>query len=156
MATLKDMYYTIAEAAKEFSVSRQTIYRWVEDNKIPMEKIGGIILVEKKAIQEYATKKMYESFRQMMYTHTLESLRQELGANKDDKITQAKPEKEYLVFLVSHKNGECEKIKIGGMDITISMGRKQTGPSVSNINFKELTRIECEPPKKRRARRKNK
>jgi len=51
---IKDMYYTVSEAAKELDTSRQTIYRWIANNKIPIEKIGGVVLVEKKAVDEYA------------------------------------------------------------------------------------------------------
>ena len=52
---LKDMYYTISEAARELGVSRQTIYRWIADGKVPTEKIGGVMLVEKAAISRIRT-----------------------------------------------------------------------------------------------------
>ena len=36
---IKDVYFTMAEAAKELNVSRQTIYRWIADKKFPIEKM---------------------------------------------------------------------------------------------------------------------
>ena len=44
---IKDLYFTISEAAKELDVSRQTVYRWIADSKMTTEKIGGVILVDK-------------------------------------------------------------------------------------------------------------
>ncbi len=153
---IKDLYFTISEAAKKLNVSRQTIYRWIDDEKIPTEKVGGLILVEKKAIQEYVSKKIYESFSQMMDNYIHEYARKEFTYNDKDTIAGTKPENEYLVYIVNHKNGIREKVKIGGMDLTLSMGRKQEGPQIINMKFKDVIKTECRQTKKSSERSKKK
>lgn len=56
--TLKDKYFTILEAAKEFSVTRQTISRWITEDKIPTEKVGREILIKKKDFYEYYRRRL--------------------------------------------------------------------------------------------------
>lgn len=145
---IKDMYYTIFEAAKELSVSRQTIYRWIADKKIPAEKIGGVILVEKKAVIDLEFKRFQESFSQMIASSTVKFARREFGYSDEDKIVVKESEDDYLIFIVTRKNGKREKIKIGGADITISVGRKQQAGIISDMKFKDVIRTECRQTKK--------
>jgi excisionase family DNA binding protein len=141
---LKDTYFTISEAAKALNVSRQTIYRWIADKKIASEKVGGVILVEKKAIQESALKNFFESFSRMMDNYSVEYVRKKCGYKEEDKIVRGKSEKDYLVFLITTKNGNCEKVKVGGMDFTFSVGRNIKGIQVKDITFTDIVKTECE------------
>ena len=43
---LKDRYLTVAQAAKLVGTTRQTVYRWINEGKIPVEKIGRETLIE--------------------------------------------------------------------------------------------------------------
>jgi len=58
---IKDRYWTISEAAKQFKVTRQTISRWIAEGKIPTEKVGREILIKKKDLSEFYRKRLYES-----------------------------------------------------------------------------------------------
>lgn len=58
---LKDTYFTILEAAKEFRVTRQTISRWIAEGKIPVEKVGRETLIKKKGLHQYHRKRLSEA-----------------------------------------------------------------------------------------------
>ena len=152
---IKDLYYTISEAAKELNVSRQTIYRWIADDKIPTEKIGGVILVEKGAINKHAAKRFMESMSQLFDGLAFDALRQELGYTDEDIIERAKNERDYLVFLVTRKNGTREKVLVGGSEITMASDRKQKTPVFSGMKLKEITRTDYKEPKSKKGRKKN-
>jgi len=150
------MYYTISEAAGELNVSRQTVYRWIADNKIPTEKIGGVILVEKKAIMNFGVKRFQESVLQTVFNSTDKYIRREFGYSEEDTIVAKEPESDYLVFIVTRKSGNREKIKIGGMDITLSTGREQPTATISDIKFKDFTRKNLRKIKENSKRKKGK
>lgn len=134
---LKDIYYTISEAAKELNVSRQTIYRWITDNKIEVEKIGGVTLIEKPKVTEYAGKRFQEFALESMDNMFISRIKEEYGYSQGDEVVRTETEDDYLVFLVTRENGTREKIKIGSVEVTISVGRKQEEPETS-IDFKEV------------------
>jgi excisionase family DNA binding protein len=50
---LKDAYFTITEAAKDASVTRQTISRWIREGQIPAVKIGRVTLIKKQDIRKH-------------------------------------------------------------------------------------------------------
>jgi len=142
---LKDVYYTISEAAKELNVSRQTLYRWIADNKIQVEKIGGVTLIEKPKVVEYGVKKFYESAYQVMDSRCIDQIRKQYGYSNEDKIVRIEPEDDYLVYLVTRKNGRQEKIKIGDVEVAISVSREQGGVKVTDLKFKEVIKEEETP-----------
>ena len=57
---LKDKYFTIHEAAKQFNVTRQTISRWIAGGKIPVEKVGRETLIKRKDLSEFYRKRLSE------------------------------------------------------------------------------------------------
>jgi excisionase family DNA binding protein len=50
---LKDTYFTISEAAREASVTRQTVSRWIREGKLPAERIGRETLIKKQDMRKY-------------------------------------------------------------------------------------------------------
>jgi excisionase family DNA binding protein len=117
---LKNTYFTISEAAKELGVSRQTVYRWIEDEKIPKEKIGGVILVRKQAIRNFMRKKGRESFFQYMDSRLEGAIRKEFGFKSEDSLEEIKGGEDYEAYLVTHKDGSQEKVRFSGVEITMT------------------------------------
>lgn len=144
---IKDTYFTISEAAKELNVSRQTVYRWIADGKISTEKIGGVILVEKKAIRGYAAKKRFESFAGMMDTYLIDTVRKECGYTTKDIIEETKPGKGRITFLVTRKDGTREKVQVGGIEITIAMNMGEDSPRFKDMKLKDVIKAEYKQPK---------
>jgi len=50
---LKDEYFTVAQAAKELKVTRQTISRWIAKKYVPAERIGRVALIKKEDLHKY-------------------------------------------------------------------------------------------------------
>ncbi len=144
---LKDIYYSISEAAQALDVSRQTIYRWISDKKIQSEKIGGVVLIEKRAVTEYGAARVIESIYRSMDNYCIKYIKQEYGYGDEDQIEKTEVEDDYLVYLVTQTNGKREKIMIGGMDITLSIGREQESAQVTNIIFKDIIKTEARQSK---------
>jgi len=144
---IKDLYFTITEAAKELNVSRQTIYRWITDGKISTEKVGGIVFIEKNTIRDYARKKSYEAFSQMMDMQLEDTVRRKLGCNSEDKIKEIKADKNYVsTYIITHNNGTSEKVNI--KDIEVIMGlNKEEGLRVRDFVLKGVKRTPYKPPK---------
>ena len=57
---LKDKYLTIAQAAKELGVTRQTISRWIKKGHVPAEKVGRVVLISKDSLNKYQQFKLSE------------------------------------------------------------------------------------------------
>lgn len=53
---IKDEYYTATEVAAVLKVSRQTVYRWQKDHKLPYEMIGSLTLFPRASIDSLADK----------------------------------------------------------------------------------------------------
>ena len=144
---LKDMYFSISEAAKEFKVSRQTIYRWIEDKKILTEKVGGVILIDKAAIRKYATRKSFQSFAHGMDIYLVETLRKQCGYGSKDVIEDVDREKGSMSFIVTRKDGTSEKVNVGGIEITIATNKGDNGPTFKNMKLVDVAREEYKQPK---------
>jgi len=146
---LKDMYFSISEAAEELKVSRQTIYRWIADKKIPSEKVGGVILVEKVAINKYAIERATEFISSMFDSLSFDALRQELGYADKDRIERVGSERDYAVFLVTRENDTKEKVLVGGVEITMKADRKQPMPAIAKMKLIDIIRQDYKQPKNR-------
>ena len=48
---VRNEYFTLGEAAKELSVSKVTIWRWINTGKIDADRIGREVLIEKSIIE---------------------------------------------------------------------------------------------------------
>lgn len=58
---IKDEYFTISEAARELGVTRQTISRWISQDKIKGERIGKETLIKKKDLFDYQQRKLIDA-----------------------------------------------------------------------------------------------
>jgi excisionase family DNA binding protein len=148
MVGLKDLYFTIAEAAKELKVSKQTVYRWIEDEKIPTEKIGGIVLVEKKEIQKKVTKKVIDTLTSSFDNTIVEFLKKHLKLNENDIVQSSQNENDTFSFLVTHKNGDKSKVAIEQLNITFSMNLKNNAPFITDVSFENMKVTEIKGAKK--------
>lgn len=146
---IKDLYFTISEAAKELGVSRQTIYRWINDKKIPTEKIGGIVLIEKIKIQERKTQSERESFTQLVGNYMTEEFKKQFLTKDTDDIEVLPDEEGFLVFKITNKDGTQKKISIGGALVKVYIGRDENAPFIRGV---ELSDIKDEPLKRPKVR----
>lgn len=46
-----ERFYKISDVAEVFSVTRQTIYNWIEEGKINVTRINGIPRISEKEIE---------------------------------------------------------------------------------------------------------
>ena len=53
MVALKDKYWTVTQAAKEFGVTRQTVSRWIKDGKLSADKVGRTVLINKEKARKW-------------------------------------------------------------------------------------------------------
>lgn len=57
---LKDVMFDVPQAAKELGVSKQTIYRWINEGKLPVQKIGNVILIDRRNLFYLEDKRIAE------------------------------------------------------------------------------------------------
>ena len=151
---LKDRYLTISEAAKELAVSRQTIYRWIADNKISAEKIGGLVLINKKAIQEYKRKMSTKSWVTWMDDFVMNSIRQKQGYTDMDKMERLPNEGKNVIYLVTREDGIREKVKIGSIQIILDLDVGQdVVPEKATVEMKDVIVTKYEASEYKEARR---
>lgn len=48
---LSEQFCTLSEAAVRLGVERHTLTRWAKTGQLPVERIGGVVLVEKGVIE---------------------------------------------------------------------------------------------------------
>jgi excisionase family DNA binding protein len=48
--TIKDEYLTISQAAKLLGTTRQTVSRWIRQNRITFEQVGREKLIKKESL----------------------------------------------------------------------------------------------------------
>ena len=48
---LRKNFYFLEEVAELLGVCRKTVYNWIKSGKIKTYKVGGTVLVEKKAVE---------------------------------------------------------------------------------------------------------
>ena len=51
MISISDRFYTQTEAAQRLSVERHTLWRWIKAGKLQAQKVGGVVFIEKKAVE---------------------------------------------------------------------------------------------------------
>ncbi len=138
---LTDNYYTVAEAADELNVTRQTIYRWIDNKTIKAEKIGRETLIEKSEVFRYKDEKvgnwLYEAFNIYQEKNNYKAIRKHFGYGKTDKI-QRIGDKSSLIYKVSRENHQVDIVMIGR--IHVSFDRK-TGHLISETSPDEITRM---------------
>lgn len=146
---LKDRYFTVSEAAKKLEVSRQTVYRWIEDNEIPTESVGGVTLIKKKTLNKYMRKKELEAMKRYYDNLYIEQIRKELKYSDKDMIEEVNTEDGYAVYHVVRQDGKQEMVKVGGVEFTMSASRDEPEPQVVSFKLKDVKREEIEEPKEK-------
>ena len=48
---IDEAFYTLTEAARCFGVERHTVWRWIKGNKLPAQRAGGVVFIEKGAVE---------------------------------------------------------------------------------------------------------
>ena len=139
---IKDQFFTLSEAAKELRVTRQTVYRWIEEKKITTEKIAGVVLIEKNIVKQYKEQRERESFGQLIAGKMLDTIKKKY-VKKDTALLKTLPmENGYVVIVIENTDGTMKKVSVGGADIKIHIGRNTNIPLVSSVT---LTDIKEEP-----------
>lgn len=137
---VKDNYYTVAEAAGELDVTRQTIYRWIKNGILEAEKIGRETLIEKAEIFRYRDKKvgdwLYGIFNNNLERNNYMQIREHLGYDKTDKI-QRMGDATSLNYIVFRENKETEIVSIKNISMRFN---KKTGHVESLVDPSDITR----------------
>lgn len=47
---IADMFCTLTEAARCLRVERHTVWRWIRAGKMPAQKVGGVVFIERELI----------------------------------------------------------------------------------------------------------
>lgn len=94
---LKDRYFTVAEAAKELGVTRQTISRWIKGGKIAADRVGRVALIEKKELHQFHRKRLSEAAADniiaLVYGKLEEYFREKGYLNADERLKGASKER---------------------------------------------------------------
>jgi excisionase family DNA binding protein len=131
---VKDNYYTISEAAKAIGVARQTVSHWINDGKIPAEKVGRAMLIDKQKLHQYNNERLNEEKRRSVEGQLIGFIREKYNYTDEDEIlftgldfsdlfrdifgvgnTKSVKTRIFAMnygFLVTLKNGQREKISI--------------------------------------------
>ena len=57
MFLIADHFYTQREAARRLSVNRHTIRNWVLAGKLPAQKAGAVVFIEKSVVEDLRRKR---------------------------------------------------------------------------------------------------
>jgi excisionase family DNA binding protein len=44
-------FYTLTQAAERLGVERHTIWRWIKAGKLEAQRAGGVVFIEKEAVE---------------------------------------------------------------------------------------------------------
>jgi len=136
--TIKDRYWTISEAAEKLKVTRQTISRWITQGKIPTEKVGREILIEKKALAQQGSRRILDVSQEIANKMILAgNFSGEIFFNKGDKIEKVKSRRNEMVYLITKVDGSREKIEIEKLDVSVDIDKEHP---VISVNVKEIKR----------------
>lgn len=58
---IADVFYTLSEAAEVLGVERHTVARWVAAGRLPAQKAGGVVFIEKAAVASYQKRSATEA-----------------------------------------------------------------------------------------------
>ena len=53
---VNEVFFTLTEAATELDVERHTLWRWIKAGKLDAQKIGNVVLIEKRLIKNVKRK----------------------------------------------------------------------------------------------------
>ncbi len=49
---ISNYFFTLTGAANELDVERHTVWRWIKVGKLEAQKAGGVVFIEKSAVEE--------------------------------------------------------------------------------------------------------
>ncbi len=53
MIVMQEEYFTVAEIAERFKVSRQAVYDWIKEGKLKAIKVGNRTRISRSAIEDF-------------------------------------------------------------------------------------------------------
>jgi len=112
---IADNYYTLSQVADELGVTRQTVSRWIKSKKMPAEKIGREILIEKRIVDEERVEHWSNLVRAIMSWHfdadNYRQIREYCHFSDEDKLEiHGNPEDK--TFLATLKDGTKKKVEV--------------------------------------------
>ena len=54
---ITDEFYTLTETADVLGVERHSIWRWVREGKVPAQKAGGVVFIERAWVRMEITRR---------------------------------------------------------------------------------------------------
>lgn len=138
---LKDEYFTVTQAAGKLGVTRQTVYRWIAEGKLPTERIGREVLIKRDEVKRYGqfadptVKKFYEII--------VDEVRKRHGYAEDDVLTpveirgvSSKERFGEVVLGVKRKGGKSEMVYV---DIgKVALKRFDLGEGLLDIEIGQI------------------
>ena len=111
---LKDDYFTISQAAKEFKVTRQTVSRWLSEDDITGEKVGRETLIHKGEIERFRLDRRMTADVERLMESIADYIRRIYGYSESDEVDFFKfDRKKADCFFNARKQGkEYEIIKV--------------------------------------------
>lgn len=111
---LKDKYVTVSQAAKDLGVTRQTISRWIRKKYVPAEKVGRVVLIEKKELEKFRAWKISEDAADVivrLYESKAEEVLREQGQLKEHQTVRvgADPKSKGYYELTPEQQNEVNK-----------------------------------------------
>ena len=119
--TLKKLYMTVSESAKEIGISRQTLSRWIAQGKIKTETVGREKLIAKEQLHKYVRYYKGEnakSFVRMMNNIIGDIIKQQ-HYSKDDLIKPFGDD-----YIVTKVDGTMEKVILTGGTLSLDNDKK--------------------------------
>jgi excisionase family DNA binding protein len=58
-----DYFYTESQAAKQLSLNRITIWRWIKAGKLNIQRLGGVVFIPKEEIDSLMNRVNQREFR---------------------------------------------------------------------------------------------
>lgn len=137
---LKDEYFTVAQAADKLGVTKQTVYRWINNKELVAEKIGREMLISKKELSNYDEELFFRSFGNAITDKMGRMLQQ--AYLKDDTIADTEivrpdPEEPSAQFVIQYKDGTSAKLTYGYAGYNVSeFDPANKRPMRFTVNFK--------------------
>jgi excisionase family DNA binding protein len=103
---LKDEYYTISQAAKMIGVARQTISRWIDEGKIPAEKIGREVLIAKNEVITYIKNHSLTQLSALSMDDLVKRIRERYGYSNEVSFKKGDGTRETIYFLLGIGDAE--------------------------------------------------
>lgn len=150
---LKDRYYTISDVAETVGVTRQTVSRWIKQNKLKAEKIGRESLIERDILFNFLDARPIPQLLDYEMTQAFKYYFEEkhniASQDKVDRIGSA------LEFAITKKDGSRKTILVDVFETIYGIQQKDNKDVVYlGIIINKLTDTTSKHLKKRKKYRK--